>query len=845
MPRSLLAFVWTHSKVQQLWLLFLTFASFPFVYLSLEVPKIIVNEAIQGRGFPYEVAGVEIAQVPFLVLLCALFLALVVLINGFKWLLNVGIGMAGERLLRRLRFALFERTLRFPPARLRAQRPGETVQAIMGEIEPLGGFFGEVIATPVFQGGLLAVYVVFIFVQDLWLGLAAVSLYPVQAWLIPVLQREVVRLNRARASVARTLADRIGEGVAATPDIRTHATARWHLAQVAERLGAITEIRLALFKRKFTIKLINNFLNQLTPFFFYLIGGYLGIEGRLDFGALVAVLAAYKDLAGPWKAVLAFVQRWSDFSSRYANVVESVEVDGLMAPERLYGTGGPPLSGALVFTCVETGTPAGADALRVRDLRLAPGETVALTGGPSGARDAFLRLAAGLEPPEAGEIAIGGQPLAEASLERIGASIVYAGAQPAVLRASLRENALYGLLRRPPPPRADHAFLVREAALTGNPAFDPDGDWVDLDRAGVADTDALERRLIALADGVGLAGTLYSVALGRRLPAAQAERWGAALLDLRERMATRRAALDDVIEPWSRERYNENGSLLANLLFALPAAPGAAADPLAEPRVRRVLARSGGLALLGEVGWDIALELAALADALAPGSALFDRLAFSQSDVADAAAIVGRVGERGHGGLRRAEHDRLAGLAARFVVVRDRLDVLDEARRERVLSARGKALALVDDDPALIALDATRYQPARSVAENVLGAQRRLDRRSEWPHLDAALDAGVREAGLREDLLRIGLAAPATEAGLSAQATRRLGLLRALIKRPALVVLDGVADGESETDRNLRALIRAELPQAVILYAAQPSGAAADADRTVALDPSGALEAAA
>ena len=32
----------------------------------------------------------------------------------------------------------------------------------------------------------------FIFIQDLWLGLAAVSLYPVQAFLIPKPQPEVL-----------------------------------------------------------------------------------------------------------------------------------------------------------------------------------------------------------------------------------------------------------------------------------------------------------------------------------------------------------------------------------------------------------------------------------------------------------------------------------------------------------------------------------------------------------------------------------------------------------------------------------------------------------------------------
>jgi len=43
-------------------------------------------------------------------------------------------------------------------------------------------------------------------------------------------------------------------------------------------------------------QILNNFIGQLTPFFFYLIGGYLVIQGDISFGSLVAVLSAYKDL---------------------------------------------------------------------------------------------------------------------------------------------------------------------------------------------------------------------------------------------------------------------------------------------------------------------------------------------------------------------------------------------------------------------------------------------------------------------------------------------------------------------------------------------------------------------
>jgi ABC-type bacteriocin/lantibiotic exporter with double-glycine peptidase domain len=60
-----------------------------------------------------------------------------------------------------------------------------------------------------------------------------------------------------------------------------------------------------------------NFLNNLIPFFFYLIGGYLVIQGDITFGALVAVLAAHKDFSAPLRELLMYYQIAEDVRVRY------------------------------------------------------------------------------------------------------------------------------------------------------------------------------------------------------------------------------------------------------------------------------------------------------------------------------------------------------------------------------------------------------------------------------------------------------------------------------------------------------------------------------------------------
>ena len=52
----------------------------------------------------------------------------------------------------------------------------------------MGGFVGDVLALPAFQGWTLVTILVFMFMQDWILGLAAISMFPVQVYLIPKLQ---------------------------------------------------------------------------------------------------------------------------------------------------------------------------------------------------------------------------------------------------------------------------------------------------------------------------------------------------------------------------------------------------------------------------------------------------------------------------------------------------------------------------------------------------------------------------------------------------------------------------------------------------------------------------------
>ena len=84
MPKSVFAYIWRHSRLQQIILTVITLASFPFLYYSLDLPKQIVNEAIGGAGAPYHLMGVDLTQIEYLFALSGVFLALVFVNGGFN-----------------------------------------------------------------------------------------------------------------------------------------------------------------------------------------------------------------------------------------------------------------------------------------------------------------------------------------------------------------------------------------------------------------------------------------------------------------------------------------------------------------------------------------------------------------------------------------------------------------------------------------------------------------------------------------------------------------------------------------------------------------------------------------
>ena len=822
MEKTIYGFVFRHSLPQQFILLALTAASFPVLYASLELPKRIINDAIGGTGFPRMLLGLELQQVEYLMVLSVAFLGLVLLNGAFKFAINTAKGRLGERLLRRLRYDLYSRLLRFPLPVFKRVGQGEIIPMVTQEVEPLGGFMGDAIAQPAYQLGILATIGAFMLIQEPVLGLAALALYPFQMYAIPKLQRKVTALGKQRVQHVRRLSDRIGESISTIEAVHADDGANRLRADVAYRLGSIYDIRYEIFRRKFFIKFLNNFLAQLTPFFFYSLGGYMIIEGDLSFGAMVAVLAAYKDMSAPWKELLAYYQQQADARIKYDQVAQQFDPPGLIE-ERLQVEEAETLpalgpGSRLAFENAAYAEDDISQPVRGATFSFGLDEHVAVVGPSGGGKEELGLLAARLAVVTGGRAHLDGAALADLPQAVFGRQAAYVGPNAVLFNGSVRENLLFGLRHRPlrpanlgPEEAARRDVRLAEARRAGNSGEDIGADWVDYDAAGAAPGEEMSRRMVSVLAAVGLDEDLYL--LGLRGVADPEARAGLAAQVLEARTALRaRLADPDVaalVEPFDADAYNVNATLAENLLFGAPIGPAFAVGNLAgHAFVRSVLEEAGLLDRLEAIGLQVAKIMVELFADIDPGHELFQQFSFIDADdLPEFRTIATRADRLGLEGLDAEERRRLLGLPFRLIPERHRLGLIDDDIRRDLLAARRlfRERLPEEDRGSVEFFDADRYTARASLQDNILFGRVRYGQAHGAAKAGALLADVIDEVGIRPAVMEAGLDFEVGIGGsrLTATQRQRVVFARALLKRPALLVANMATAGIERAAREV------------------------------------------
>ncbi len=829
MEPTLFSFIWKHSKKQQLVLLLLTVLSFPFLYASLELPKQIINDAIGAPADTVTVLGITVTQVQYLLILCFAFLATVIASGVMKMRINTMKGILAERMLRRLRFTLISRSMRFPKSYFATTSQGELVSMITSEAEPMGGLMGDAIAQPVFQFGQMMTIVTFLFMQSVWFGLASIALIPLQAWLIPKLQRQINLLNKDRIQEVRRLSSEIGESAAGISDLRTNGGWRYRLAQFSHRLGTLFEIRFKIYNKKFFMKFLNNLITQMTPFLFYSVGGYLAITGEVTVGALVAALGAYKDLSGPWKDLLTYYNQVQDMSLRWEIVTERFAPSN-MIPEQLFEgvpEAIPHLTGDIELRNVTVRDDDGKTILEDIDLTIPQGARVAIQSKHASERSALAQLLTREVLPVQGEVLMAGHNLNSLHQAVIAARIGYAYSRPYLFDGTLGDNLLMPLRTHPQHESGALQAPSRrqiEAVRAGNPPDSLSDEWIDPSLAGLDDIEDIRDWWFQLVEAMGIDEFMFRRTLRSQFDPEVHPVLAKEIVDLRDTVATRlqERGLDKYVYRFDPDQFNPAVPLGGNLLFASPT-HDIAPDILAGDHRFLSLLTGNGLD-------DDALSIAqAVLETLnqtfgrdGADHPLFLRLGMSKDMYHRLLDIEERRKTKGEEAI--GDQERALLLTVPFMLTaeqigpsfpeeyKDKILSIRHSQAERLRGAMGAMFVPVSPDV---------YVPRLTAMENALYGRVSIMAGAHAEEIEDLVAEVLNEAGLRRRAAAIIYDLPSGLGGnnLPTVFQERAAFSRAGIKRPDILILDkALASHDSESRLRTRLKLRELLPDSIMIF---------------------------
>ena len=828
MEKHILKFVWQHSRLQQIGIVILTLLAFPLLYLTLELPKWIINRALGDSSNPEKfLFGYALEPVPYLVALCVGFMVLIILSGLLKMQINTYKGIIGERLIRRLRFSLIDKLLRFPSSHYSRVSPGEMIATVSSETEPLAGYIGESIALPLFQGGTMITILIFMFAQDWVFGLVSIVLIPVQGYIIPKIQKQVNQLKKDRVRRVRKLSERIGETVTGASEIRLHGTERYTLAEFSRRFGDLFWVRLEIFKKKFYMKFLNNTIGQITPFLYYLFGGYLVIQGSLTIGALVAAISAYKDLTSPWRELLNHYQLHEDSKIKYQQIVEIFSIENLLiADQRKPADHKYSLPANIQAENIRWQNENRQRVINNLSFSIEAGSSIAIVGGNTQQRNKLVQIIAGIDDPDSGEITFGGKEISHFSNIAFRTRLAIQGSDPHIFNGSILDNLEYGLNQKEPYIEIEDSLTrdVVEALASGN-THPLTTDWVDY-RIASDDKNVQNREWYKkIIHTIDVENVFYEKSLFEIIDPEEKIDLAESVLSARDwvRKKIAEANLEHNVTRFDKLVYNNKSSVLENILFGIPKSSDFSIENLiSDAHLINILEESNiaekGLA----TGKHVARRLIELQNDLPPGDPLLEHFGLSDIDYTE------QVKEALDGFSQTKEDQNtfrdifltiflkvipdlhpFAGLDSRFAVS------LLEARRlfnEQLPAHLAKIIIQFDDK---------KYHPQLSIQDNLLFGRTGKIARDDQTQINQFIHEAIEQEGIKTDLLILYGESQVGVGGskLPLPVKHRIALGRAIMKRPDVLIFnDALGPLEEKDCVIIRTRIRNLLPDSTVIW---------------------------
>ena len=301
---DLYRFIWRNSSRQQIIACLVALLTLPLTLAPIELQRRMIDDAITNS---------DLEQLLFLV---GIYAIVIILQQGVKFTYNVLRGRMSEHLNRIMRGRIIS-LAKVGEQEEGSVNDGDTVSMLTGEVEPVGGFGGDAYAQIVTEGGVLLTIFAYMIYTEFWLALVAIAAFVPQAIATPLIQDRINAQSAARVEEIRA----VGSNVL---DVRKGDERKRDRARA--RIARIFDIRLLIFKLKFGLKAVLNFLDHSADLVVLGVGGAMVISGETQIGVVVAFLAGLDRLRSPWRTLISYFRVLSDAQLRFAMMREKMDI---------------------------------------------------------------------------------------------------------------------------------------------------------------------------------------------------------------------------------------------------------------------------------------------------------------------------------------------------------------------------------------------------------------------------------------------------------------------------------------------------------------------------------------
>jgi ATP-binding cassette subfamily B protein len=352
-----------------------------------------------------------------------------------------------------IRNAFFGHLQRLPVAFHDSWQSGQLVSRMSGDINSLRRFFGFALIFLVVNGAtFLLVGGALVLIHTL-MGLI------IYAAAVPLIlygrlaDRRYHRQSRAAQDQAGDVATLVEESALGIRAVKAFGRQGLVFSRFDERAQTLRTLELTKIRTLSELWAVFAMQPQLVLSLCVLLGAYAVSSGALSLGTLVAFISLYLTLLWPIESMAWLMAQSQEANSAAERVLEVLDIVPAIADAPAPADGStqtarpdPARSGELVFENVSFTYPnSDRPVISGFDLRVAPGETVALVGPTGCGKTTLTALVPRLYDTTAGRVLVDGVDVRELPLAELRRKVSCAFEDPTLFSASVRENLTMGV----------------------------------------------------------------------------------------------------------------------------------------------------------------------------------------------------------------------------------------------------------------------------------------------------------------------------------------------------------------------------------------------------------------